>query len=131
MKPFSQMYSEVVIHGEKVGRTIGFPTANLALQLNESHLKPGVYLSQSWLEDQGHRYYSLTYFGPRYIFGEKVNSFETYIYDFDQEIYGQTLHVELLSFMRKPQKVQGLDELKKLLEQDKKNGKKLINDLKK
>ncbi len=104
-----------VVKGEAVGRTIGFPTANLALA-KKPKLKHGVYAALVTLGKQNHL--GLAYFGPRYIFKEKRDNFEVYIFNFDQKIYGKFLRVKLLKFLRAPKPVKQLSKLKRLLEQD-------------
>lgn len=116
-----------VIHGEKVGRTIGFPTANLDLKLTEADLKPGVYLAKVTIQGQDTSLIDgLAYFGPRYIFGEHVNSFEVYLYDFAQDLYNQTLQVELTNYLREPMNLDTIDKLRAQLELDKATGLKLL-----
>jgi riboflavin kinase / FMN adenylyltransferase len=117
-------HSGVVVHGEKVGRTIGFPTANIAQAPTTDELKPGVYFGKCQAIDSESKeepafYDCLAYFGPRYIFGEEVNSFEVFIYDFNQDLYGKTISVLLSHYQRPPQKVSSLDQLRQLLERDK------------
>ena len=112
-----------VVHGEKVGRTIGFPTANLDFVPDESVLRPGVYFGSCTVT--GKKYDCLPYFGPRLIFGEVNNIFEVYIFDFAEEIYGQKMEIHITDFLRSPVKVDSLDALKALLENDKANGQKL------
>lgn len=109
-----------VIRGEQVGRTIGFPTANINTQIDEENLDAGVYIGEC--EIVGKKYYCLPYFGPRLIFSETQNVFEIYIYDFDDQIYDQNVRVTLLKFQRAPIQVDSLPKLKKLLESDKKAG---------
>ncbi|PIP88021.1 hypothetical protein COW80_02610 [Candidatus Beckwithbacteria bacterium CG22_combo_CG10-13_8_21_14_all_01_47_9] len=104
-----------VVKGEAVGRTIGFPTANLQLAKTPK-IKPGVYAALVTLN--GQNYLGLAYFGPRYIFKEKQDSFEVYIFNFKQNIYGQKLTIKLLQFLRPPQRVTGLKKLKALLQKD-------------
>ena len=91
------MISGKVVKGEAVGRTIGFPTANLQLAKTPK-IKPGVYAALVTLN--GQNYLGLAYFGPRYIFKEKQDSFEVYIFNFKQNIYGQKLTIKLLQFLR-------------------------------
>lgn len=97
-----------VIKGEAVGRTIDFPTANLKLT-KPPKIKCGVYVALVTLKQQ--RYLGLAYFSPR-------KNFEVYIFNFKSEIYGQTLTVKLLKFLRSPQVIKNLTQLKKLLELD-------------
>lgn len=107
--------SGTVVKGEAVGRTIGFPTANLFLT-DKPKIKPGVYTALCRLGDQ--RRLGLAYFGKRYIFKEKRDSFEVYLFNFNRNIYGKKLKVKLLKFLRPPQAVKDLTTLKRLLERD-------------
>ncbi len=113
-----------VILGEKVGRTIGFPTANLKVKLKPDNLKTGVYLATATIKRK--KYFGLAYFEPRYIFGETRNNFEIFIYDFNKNIYGENLKVELIHFLRKPIKIKTTHQLKRQLTVDKKKGLELL-----
>lgn len=115
-----------VIHGDKIGRTIGFPTANLDVALSEDDIEPGVYLGRCdfslnpELPDAlAHSWHCLPYFGPRLIFGELKNSFEVYIFDFDQQIYDLTLKVSISYKLRDPVPIPDLSALQAQLAQDK------------
>jgi riboflavin kinase/FMN adenylyltransferase len=119
-------HTATVIHGEKVGRTIGFPTANFSSAPDSKDLKQGVYFGTCTVigssEQQTSTNDCLAYFGPRYIFGEEVNSFEVFIYDLDQDIYGKKCTVVLSHFLRAPKKIKTIDQLQLLLERDKLSG---------
>jgi isopentenyl-diphosphate delta-isomerase len=104
-----------VIKGEAQGRTIGFPTANLKLA-DQPACRQGVYAALVTLKRQN--YLGLAYFGPRYIFGEKQDSFEVFIFNFNRQLYGQRLAVKLLKFLRPPRRVAELEKLKALLQKD-------------
>jgi len=104
-----------VIKGEAVGRTIGFPTANLSLT-SKPKIKHGVYAALVTFDKKN--YLGLAYFGPRYIFGQTRDNFEVYLFNFDKNIYGEKLQVKLLKFLRAPKSVKKLNELKKLLMAD-------------
>lgn len=106
-----------VTTGEKVGRSIGFPTANLDSDLSQLSIDTGVYFSKCTLEN-GQEFYALTYFGPRMVFGQTHRVLEAFLLDFDQDLYGQQLSVTLLERTRPPQRVESLEELKQLLQQD-------------
>ncbi len=115
-------WTGTVIPGQNKGHTIGFPTANLDQIPHESELKPGVYVGYCWLESQPQPLRCLPYFGPRFVAGETINVFEVYIYDFNQQIYGNQLRVELQKFVRPPIEMKTFAELKQQLEQDKQQG---------
>lgn len=124
MLPFK--FTGKVILGEKVGRKIGFPTANLDRTPREGALKPGVYAGTCNIYQndriKNKELKCLVYFGPRYIFDQKQNGFEVYIYNFNQGIYDLTLEATLIKLIRPPQKITDLTELKNQLEKDKKQG---------
>jgi len=105
-------------HGRQLGRTIGFPTANL--KLTEDCLFPlcGVYATVSHVD--GTSFMSMTNIGfnPTANFQESV-SIETYIFDFDANIYDKQLRIEFLSKIRDEVKFDDLDELIAQLEKDK------------
>lgn len=104
-----------VIKGEAIGRTIGFPTANLALA-RKPKIKSGVYAALVTLDKKN--YLGLAYFGPRYIFKKKTATFEVFIFNFNRQIYGKKLMVKLLKFLRAPRPVKNLCKLKKMLQTD-------------
>jgi len=107
-----------VIHGESMGKTIGFPTANLDLVPQESELKTGVYLGQCQLANSLDQYYCLIYFGPKLVLGQTTNVFEVNLFNFDQQIYGQTVVVGLQKYLRAPKKFAHFEELKEQLTND-------------
>ena len=110
-----------VIHGEKVGNTIGYPTANLALSSNKKLLPPtGVYAAYTYIE--GVRHQSMLYIGHR----PTVNtvdelSIEVHILDFDHEIYESDIDVDLVSYIRPDQKLEDLEKLREAIDQDKRD----------
>lgn len=106
-----------VEHGKKLGRTIGFPTVNL-LPPSEKCLPPfGVYFSEVRID--GRKYHGMTNIGLRPTVSDSGQvSVETYIYDFDEDIYGKYLEIALLTFHRKEQKFSGVEALKGQLRLD-------------
>ncbi len=122
MTTLPRVITGTVISGDQIGRTIGFPTANLKTSDISADLEPGVYYAECELREIGEVKPGLAYFGPRLIFGELTNSFEIYLYDFDRDVYGQELAVTLLAFMRPPLQIDSLPELKAQLEHDKQAG---------
>ena len=90
-----------VIHGEKRGRTLGYPTANLAL--DGLHLPAfGVYAVTADVLDGPHRgsYDGAASLGTRPMFGENRPNLETYLLDFEGDLYGARLSVGLIEFLR-------------------------------
>ena len=114
-----------VIHGEKVGRQIGFPTVNID-QLPLGATPKGVYAGTCSIA--GKTYDCLAYFGPRLIFGEEKDSFEAYIYEFNQEVYDQIVDFRLLNFIRSPLPFTTLSALQAQLKDDKIKGLQALQD---
>ncbi|HRP31998.1 MAG TPA: bifunctional riboflavin kinase/FAD synthetase [Agriterribacter sp.] len=107
-----------VIKGNQLGRTLGYPTANLKIQ-NEEKLLPanGVYAVQ--VKAGNSMYKGMMNIGFRPTVGGKRLAIEVNIFDFDQDIYDTTLRVYVKHFLRAEQKFKGLDALKIQLAQDK------------
>ncbi|CAM4032241.1 bifunctional riboflavin kinase/FAD synthetase [Lederbergia lenta] len=109
-----------VIHGEKRGRTIGFPTANIQLHNDYIIPKTGVYAVQllvagSWQEGVCNVGYKPTFKDP-----SKSNlSIEVHILNFDQSIYGEEIELKWHIRIRDEQKFNGIDELKAQIAKDK------------
>ncbi len=122
-------FSGIVIEGDKRGRELGFPTANIKPD-NEHKLLPelGIYLVEFF--SGGSRHYGLLSIGKRPTFynsGKIVP--EVYIYDFDDEIYGENVKVSVLERLRGEEKFSSADELVIQMKVDKQNGKELIRSL--
>ena len=99
-----------IIHGDRRGRTIGFPTANLK-PTNRVIPKFGVYATATLISDVWRR--SITNVGVRPTFdGDKEPSIETYVFDFDGDLYGDVLRVRFLYRIRDEKKFGGIEELK-------------------
>ncbi|QWT16636.1 riboflavin kinase (plasmid) [Sphingobium xenophagum] len=98
-----------VVSGDQLGRTIGFPTANLVITGSD---KPqyGIYASLVRLAD-GRLFGGATNFGVRPTFSPPKELLETYIFDFSEDIYGQYIDVELLRFLRPEAKFDALADL--------------------
>lgn len=106
-----------VCHGNSLGSRRLYPTANLILA-PEKHLpKFGVYAARVTAE--GKTYGGLTNLGRKpTIEGENPVGAETYLYDFDGDLYGKKIRVEFLEFLRPEKKFASVDELKKQLDHD-------------
>ncbi|WP_312064282.1 bifunctional riboflavin kinase/FAD synthetase [Brevundimonas sp.] len=105
-----------VIHGDKRGRTIGVPTANVAMG---DYMRPayGVYATRTRLPD-GRVIKGVANLGVRPMFEIEQPMLEIWLLDFDESLYGQTLETELVAFLRGEMKFDGLDALKVQIEAD-------------
>lgn len=109
----------VVQKGDQRGRTIGFPTANLALG---RYLHPvyGVYVVQVTVYDGPHKgtFGGVANLGRRPTFDAKDVLLETFVFDFDGDLYGADMGVSLLHFIRPEMKFDGLEALKAQIAKD-------------
>ncbi|HEU5115800.1 MAG TPA: riboflavin biosynthesis protein RibF [Isosphaeraceae bacterium] len=98
-----------VRHGAGRGAGLGFPTANLQeiVTLVPAH---GVYAARAILES-GERRLSALHIGPNATFGVESPSVEAHLLDFQGDLYGQTLHLDLLEFVRPTRKFDGINDL--------------------
>lgn len=107
-----------VVHGRQLGRRLGFPTVNLTPPKDKLLPPYGVYLSET--ECRWGVFLGLTNIGvrPTVEDGRFFASAETYLYDFDRELYDSFLTVRLLSFLRPEQKFPSLEALKEQVARD-------------
>ena len=106
-----------IVHGNQVGRTIGFPTININPPPQKLLPPFGVYLSNILLD--GKQYAGITNIGRKpTIQGDYPAAAETYIYDFSGDVYEKTAKVEMLHFERPEMKFEGIAQLKQQLKKD-------------
>lgn len=105
-----------VVRGDQRGRTVGFPTANLVLP-PEKALPLGVFAVR--VETAQGRFDGMANVGPRPSYPDAPPSLEVHLFDFDGDLYGQTLRVSFEHFLRSQHKFSGLDDLKAQLGRDK------------
>ncbi len=104
-----QIRGEVQLGHQRGGKELGFPTANLYMDPEDLIPKMGVYVCQVICE--GKCYGGVLNIGVNPTFGEEVLVAETHIFDFNQDIYGKPIKVNLLRFLRSEQKFSGIKEL--------------------
>ncbi|MRI63950.1 bifunctional riboflavin kinase/FAD synthetase [Ornithobacterium rhinotracheale] len=105
-----------VIHGDKIGRTLGFPTVNLAINDKKLVPKNGVY-GVNILVD-GEKFQGLMNVGIRPTIEGKNQRIEVFIFDFGDNLYEKTLKVEILNRIRDEQKFDSLEDLKNQIAKD-------------
>jgi riboflavin kinase/FMN adenylyltransferase len=105
-----------VVHGDKRGRTIGVPTANVALG---DYMRPayGVYATRTRLAD-GRIFQGVANLGVRPMFRLDQPLLETWLFDFSGDLYGQTVETELVAFLRGEMAFDTLDALKAQIDRD-------------
>ena len=116
---YPYMMRGVVVEGNKIGRTINYPTANMQLYEPLKQLPAdGVYAVKVRVEDKS--YLGMMNIGLRPTIGDmSARTIETHIFNFDEDIYGQSIEVLVMKRIRSEQQFLSLDELKSQLNRDK------------
>lgn len=104
-----------VIHGEKRGRGLGYPTANIRLDKN-CGLKQGIYAVRAGIGDK--RVDGVASFGRRPTFDNGAPLLEVFLFDFKDDLYGKTLDVAFIAFIRDELKFDGIDALVRQMDDD-------------
>lgn len=112
------VFSSIVVSGKKIGRQIGFPTANLTQIEPSIHIRNGVYAVEIRLYDENYK--GIMNIGKRPTIENSSNELtvEVHIFNFDEQIYGEKLEVNMVQFIRSEKKFNHLDELKNQIAQD-------------
>ena len=108
-----------VEHGDARGRTLGFPTANVAYR-GSLHPKKGVYAVRAGIDEGAETVWhnGVANFGSRPTFDKKDVLLEVNLFDYDGDLYGKHLRVALIDYIRQEQKFDGLDALKAQIAKD-------------
>ncbi len=115
---YNYFFNGTVIHGNNIGKTISFPTANI--KIDESYKlvpKNGVYIVKSFIDNKC--VFGMMNIGTNPTFNRKNQSIEIHFLDFNKNIYNQSLSVEMISRIRSEKKFSSVENLKKQLELDK------------
>jgi riboflavin kinase / FMN adenylyltransferase len=119
-----------VERGDRRGRTIGFPTANIFL---DDYLRPaaGVYAVRAAVDEGGspHWHDAVANFGTRPTFGGTDLRLEAHLFDFAGDLYGRHLRVALIDHLRPERKFPGLDALKAQIAEDAKQARQILQSL--
>ena len=106
----------VVLHAKHNGTEIGFPTANIAIDRNRLPLCDGIYATFTHID--GKAYPSMTNVGAKPTFNDNTPSIETYIFDFDADLYGKEIQIDFIERTRDIQKFANKQELHNRLQLD-------------
>jgi riboflavin kinase/FMN adenylyltransferase len=125
---YKYFFEGKVVVGNKLGRTIGYPTANLAID-DEEKLVPGngVYAVELTIEEDKAVFKGMMNIGVRPTVDGSQRTIEVNIFDFDKDIYGQKMHVHVAAYLRDEVKFAGLDALKEQLAKDKTEAQQKLN----
>ncbi len=117
-------YFEKVIHGNEIGRTLRFPTVNQAIPEKTVLPRFGVYLTE--VEVFGKTYRGVSNVGVKPTVGNKEPLIETHILDFSGDLYGESLKVKLIKFLREEKRFASLNELKRQVDFDIQNARREV-----
>lgn len=111
------MLNGAVVNGKHIGKTIGYPTANLAIPESYKLIPAqGVYVVRS--EIQGQQVYGMMNIGTNPTVGGNAQTIETYFLDFDADLYGQELTIEILTRIREEKHFDSVDALVVAMKED-------------
>lgn len=113
-----------VVHGKKIGRTIGFPTANIEFDSIKLLPKKGAYIVEVFIDNQFHKGMLSIGTNPT-VNGEKL-TVEVYILNFNEDIYGKDIHIRFRDFLHEEIKFENLEKLIEKLKDDKKRTEQFI-----
>lgn len=117
---YGYMLTGEVINGKKLGGSIGFPTANIDVKEDYKLIpKTGVYAIKTFIDDT--LYYGMMNIGYRPTVDGDHQTIEVHVFDFDGDLYGKKLQINLIYFLREEQKFDSIDDLITQLNQDKEN----------
>lgn len=114
-----------VIHGRRLGRTLGFPTTNVIPDPGKILPPNGVYAVRSVIN--GKSYNGITNIGTKPTVDGHFVGVETFLYKCSEDLYGETQKVELLHFMRPEERFPTIEDLKRRIEQDRREGEIFFN----
>ena len=115
-----------VVKGRQLGRTIGYPTANIQVDENFKLIPAiGVYAAYAIIDDE--KYFGMVNIGTNPTIGENPLTIEVNIFDFNKDIYNKKITIGFIDKIRDQQKFNSLDELKNALSNDKMITQKLIS----
>lgn len=127
---YHYFFEGTIVEGNKLGRTIGYPTANLHIESEEKLIPAdGIYACEVSIVNRSSSivHKGMMYIGNRPVISGKHRTIEVNIFDFDEDIYGETLKVYMHDYIRGDVPLNGLDELKAQLAKDKATIEKILS----
>ena len=114
-----------VIPGERRGKELGFPTANLDINSEQALPADGIYVTWAYINNEA--YPSVTNIGQRPTFGGGERTVEVYILDYHGDLYGHELKIDIVERLRNEKQFDTVDELKKQMAEDIKQGRVILH----
>ncbi len=117
-----------VLHGKKLGRTLGFPTMNLLPPTEKLLPAFGVYVTKTKVDGQWFEGITNVGLRPTVDFNERV-SVETHLFSYEGDLYGKQVEVQFLAFLRPERKFEDIEKLKSAMQEDFENAKAYLKNL--
>lgn len=114
----NQSFSGKVVPGERIGRTLGFPTANIDVDAAALGLEKGVYAAEVCIEGAEGWYRAMLNIGSRPTFAGVTCTVEAHLLGFSGDLYGKTLEVTLRRKLREERRFPNVEALKRQLAED-------------
>lgn len=115
---YNFMLTGTVVKGNSLGKTINFPTANIKIKEDYKLIpKKGVYIINSYLDDK--LFFGMMNIGKKPTVNGKKKTIEVHFFNFDKDIYGEKIRVNILKRIRNEEKFDSIDALKNQLKKDK------------
>lgn len=112
------LISGIVVSGNSLGKTINFPTANINIKEDYKLIpKKGVYIVNCYIDDK--LIFGMMNIGKKPTVNGKKKTIEVNFFDFDQDIYGKTIQINILKRIRNEEKFDSIEDLKNQLHKDK------------
>ena len=125
MNEHHQIIEGIVVKGKQLGRTIGFPTANIRPESWEGHGPNGVYAA--WCSVDGARHPGMLNIGLHPTVPEGAPTVEINLFNFHDDIYGMRAVVETVAYLRGEVRFNSVEELRAQLERDRKCSMEILN----
>lgn len=105
------MFRGTVVHGEKMGRALGYPTANLDILIKDTKCKPGIYAATVTLKKKKYK--------AALVINTAENKVEAYLFDYSgEEFYGSEMQVDPLQKVSEIEQYDNIEDLKKKVDED-------------
>ncbi len=118
----------VVVSGNKIGRELGFPTANIEVKSDTIIPAKGVYAAMSWFSDSWHE--AMVNIGVRPTLGLQDITIEAHLFDINQDLYGEEISIHFIEKIRDEIKFSNLDNLKSQLIKDRESALNILKSIK-
>lgn len=124
---YAYRISGEVVRGAQIGRTIGFPTANVEPPAEIVQVPDGIYATLATIDDSTQPHWAMTYIGTRPALNTGARQIETNILDFEGDLYGRTIHTDFIARLRPDSDFPSVDALVQQLRVDEDHAREVLS----